>query len=108
MLAAVLYTLVGFLLVARYRSVNEYLFPSVLFTMVLSFPMLHYFGLWDTWLLYLHPLTAPLVLLAGAFRPIPPWQWAYGVLYSAAWAGLLLLAARRTFDRFIVAREGNR
>ena len=107
-LAAVLYTLVGFLLVARYRSVNEYLFPSVLFTMILSLPMLHYFGLWDTWLLYLHPLTAPLVLLAGAFRPIPPWQWAYGVLYSAAWTGLLLLAARRAFDRFIVAREGNR
>ena len=68
MLAAVLYTLVGFLLVARYRSVNEYLFPSVLFTMILSLPLLHYFGLWDTWLLYLHPLTAPLVLLAGAFR----------------------------------------
>ena len=27
---------------------------------------------------------------------------------SAAWAGLLLLAARRAFDRFIAAREGGR
>ena len=107
-LAAILYTLTGFLLVARYQSINEYLFPSVLFVVVLSLPMLHYFGLWDTWLLYLHPFTAPLVLLAGAFGPIPPWQWAYGVLYSAAWAGLLLLAGRRAFDRFIVAREGGR
>ena len=50
-LAAVLYTLVGFLLIARYRSINEYMFPSILFTAVLSLPMLHYFGLWDTWLL---------------------------------------------------------
>ena len=107
-LAAVLYTLVGFLLIARYRSINEFMFPSILFTAVLSLPMLHYFGLWDTWLLYLHPLTAPLVLLKGAFGPVPSWQWAYGLLYSAAWAGLLLLAARRTFDRFIVAREGGR
>ncbi len=107
-LAAVLYTLVGFLLAARYRSINEYMFPSVLFTAVLSLPMLHYFGLWDTWLLYLHPFTAPLVLLAGAFRPMTAWQWAYGVLYAAAWAGVLLFAARRTFDRFIVAREGGR
>ena len=105
-LAAVLYTLIGFLLIARYRSINEYMFPSILFTAVLSLPMLHYFGLWDTWLLHLHPFTAPLVLLAGAFRPIPPWHWAYGVLYSAAWIGVLLLAARRAFDRFIVAREG--
>ena len=105
-LAAILYTLAGFLLIARYRSINEFMFPSVLFTAVLSLPMLHYFGLWDTWVLYLHPLTAPLVLLAGAFRPIPSWQWAYGLLYSAAWAGVLLLAARRAFDRYIVAREG--
>ena len=107
-LAAVLYTLVGFLLVARYRSINEFLFPSTLFTLVLSLPMLHYFEVWDTWLLYLHPFTAPLVLLAGAFRPVTAGQWAYGVLYSAAWAGLLLLAGRRAFDRFIVAREGGR
>ena len=107
-LAGVLYTLTGFVLVARYRSINEFLFPASLFTVVLSLPMLHYFGVWDTALLYLHPFTAPLVLLAGAFRPLPPWQWVYGVLYSAAWAGLLLVASRRAFDRFIVAREGAR
>ena len=107
-LASVLYTLTGFLLVARYRSINEFMFPSVLFTTVLSLPMLHYFGLWDTWLLHLHPFAAPLVLLGGAFRPLAPWEWAYGMLYSAAWAGLLLLAGRRAFDRFIVAREGVR
>ena len=107
-LAGVLYTLTGFLLVARYRSINEFMFPSVLFTTILSLPMLHYFGLWDTWLLYLHPFTAPLVLLGGAFGPLASWEWAYGVLYSAAWTGLLLLAGRRAFDRFIVAREGSR
>ena len=107
-LAAILYTLTGFVLVARYRSINEFMFPSVLFTAILSLPMLHYFGLWDSWLLYLHPFTAPLVLLAGAFRPMPAWQGVYGVLYGAFWGGLLLLAARRAFDRYIVAREGNR
>ena len=103
-----MYTLTGFLLVARYRSINEFMFPSVLFTTVLSLPLLHYFGFWDTWLLYLHPFAAPLVLLGGAFRPLAPWEWAYGLFYSAAWAGLLLLAGRRAFDRFIVPREGSR
>ena len=107
-LAAILYTLTGFVLVARYRSINEFMFPSVLFTAILSLPMLHYFGLWDSWLLYLHPFTAPLVLLSGAFRPMPAWQLVYGVLYGAVWAGLQLLAARRAFDRYIVAREGSR
>ena len=107
-LAGVLYTLTGFFLVARYRSINEFMFPSVVFTTVISLPLLHYFGVWDTPLLYLHPFTAPLVLLGGAFGPLAPWEWAYGVLYSSAWAGLLLLAGRRAFDRFIVAREGAR
>ena len=107
-LAAALYSLTGFLLVARYQSINEFLFPSVPFTVVLSLPILHYFGLWETWLFYLHPVRAPLALLAGAFGPIPAWQWVYGVLYSSVWIGLLLLASQRAFDRFIVEREGSR
>ena len=107
-LAAIVFTLAGFVLVARYASINEYLFPSVLFVMVLSLPLLHYFDLWDTWLLYLHPLRAPLVLLAGAFTPIPPWQFAYGVLYSVLWAALLLFASRRAYDRFVVSCGGGR
>lgn len=107
-LAAILYTLAGFVLVARYRSINEYLFPSVLFVMVLSLPLLHYFDLWDTWLLYAHPLRAPLALLAGAFGPIPSWQYTYGVLYSLLWAALLLGASCRSFDRFVVNNEGDR
>lgn len=107
-LAATLYTLTGFVLVARYRSINEFLFPSVPFTFILSLPILHYFGVWDTWLLYLHPFTAPLTLLAAAFGPIPSWQWAYGLLYSAVWAGLLFLAGQRAFERYLVAREGTR
>ena len=105
-LAAVLYTLTGFILVARYDSINEYLFPSVLYVFVLSLPLLHYFDLWDTWLLYLHPFTAPLVLLRAAFDPILPWQWAYGVTYSIAWAAVLLHFDQRIFERFIVVREG--
>ena len=107
LLASVLYTLAGFLLVSRYRSINEYLFPSVLFTLVLSLPILQYLGLWETWMLYLHPFSAPLTLLTGAFRPIPSWQWIYGPADSAAWGGLLLLASRRSFDRYVVSRYGS-
>ena len=105
-LAAILYTLAGFILVARYDSINEYLFPSVFYLTVLSLPLLHYFEIWNTWLMYLHPLQAPLVLLKAAFGPIEPWQWAYGVLYSILWSAVLLHVNRRVFDRFIIAREG--
>ena len=105
-LAAMLYTLSGFILVARYDSVNEFLFPSVPFVMVLSLPLLHYFEIWDTWLLYLHPLTGPLVLLKAAFGPIQSWKWIYGVVYPLPWVALLLRLDRHAFSRFIVAGEG--
>ena len=72
----------------------------------LSLPLLHYFDIWDTWLLHLHPLQAPLVLPKAAFVPIEPWQWVYGVLYSILWIVVLLHFDRRVFDRFIIAREG--
>ena len=104
-LAAVLYTLVGFLLIARYRSINEYMFPSILFTAVLSLPMLHYFGLWDTWAALSPSLHGAPRAAGGGLPAASVVAVAYGLLYAAAWTGLLLLAARRTFDRFIVARR---
>jgi fluoroquinolone transport system permease protein len=105
-LLAVLYTLYGFVVVARYDSINSYLLPSVAYTAVLSLPLLDYFGLWQSWLFYLHPIQAPLLLLRAAFEPLAPWQLVYGVLYSAFWIGLMYLASRRAFDRFVIEREG--
>lgn len=103
---AVLYTLYGFVVVARYDSINSYLLPSVAYTAVLSLPLVDYLGLWQSWLFYLHPIQAPLLLLRAAFQPLAPWQLVYGVLYGALWIGLMYLASRRAFDRFVIEREG--
>ena len=107
-LTASLYCLYGFLVVARYDSINEYLFPSMLYTSVLSLPLLDYFGVWETPLVYLHPVQAPLVLLEAAFRPVDAWERVYGVLYGGLWVGLMGVLAVRAFGRFVVAREGVR
>jgi fluoroquinolone transport system permease protein len=104
---AVLYTLYGFVVVARYDSINSYLLPSVVYTAVLSLPLVDYLGLWRSWLFYLHPIQAPLLLLRAAFQPLAPWQLVYGVLYGALWIGLMYLAGRRAFDRFVIEREGS-
>ena len=105
-LSAALFCLYGFLVVARYDSINEYLFPSMLYTSVLSLPLLDYFGVWETPLMYLHPVQAPLVLLEAAFRPVAAWEVAYGVLYGLAWVVPMGLLAVRAFHRFVVTREG--
>jgi fluoroquinolone transport system permease protein len=107
-LTAALYCLYGFVVVVRYDSINEFLFPSMLYTAILSLPLLDYFGLWEGWLVYLHPVQAPLVLLEAAFRPVPAREVAYGLLYGTLWVVPMAAWGLRTFGRFVVAREGVR
>jgi len=106
--AAAIYTLTGFISVARYDSINEYLFPSAFYTLFFTPPFLDYFGLLESWLFYLHPIQAPLLLLKAAFMPVETWQWLYGLLYSVIWIALFYLWSRRTFYRFITTAEGAR
>lgn len=98
----------GFLVVARYDSINEYLFPSVLYTAILALPLLDYFDVWPGPWVYFHPVQAPLVLLEAAFGTVPGWEIAYAALYGGLWVGVLGVLAVRAFERFVVAREGVR
>ena len=107
-LAALIYCLVGFAVVARYDSINEFLMPSIPVFAAFAIPMLPYFGFFDGWWHYLHPLWGPLLLLRSAFQPIPAWQTAYGLVYPLLWIAPILRWSRRAFYRFIVAREGVR
>lgn len=97
--ATALFILIGFVAVFRFNSINEYLFPSFLYTLLFIPPFLPYLGLGESWLFYLHPLQAPLLLTKAAFQPIATWQWLYGVLYAGLWIGLFLNGA----DRFLLS-----
>lgn len=106
-LCAVQMTLVGFLAVSRYHSVNEYLLPSVLYTGLFLPPFLDYLDLYKSWLTYLHPTTGPLLLAAAAFRPMEDWRlWCYALLYPCLWIGILAVWSLRDFRRFITASAG--
>ena len=107
-LASILCALTGFVTVARYKAINEYLLPSVLYTIVLSVPFVHYFDLWSHPVLYAHPILATLILMKAAFLPVEPWQLVYGVIYPLVWVIPTFVWSRRAFDRYIVARRGAR
>jgi fluoroquinolone transport system permease protein len=106
--AAAMFVLTGFMLASRYDSISEYLFPSFLYTLAFAPPFLGYAGLWESTLLYLHPLQAPLVLTQAAFGQVPVWYWIYGPLYSALWISAFLWLSRRAFAAFVVVSEGVR
>jgi fluoroquinolone transport system permease protein len=104
--SAVFLVLVGFLVVIRYDSINEFLFPSFVFSLLLALPFLSYFGLVGSWWIYLHPIQGSLLLTKAAFGRIENWQLWYSLLYSALWSGIVLFLSRRLFERFVIATEG--
>lgn len=108
LLASAIYALLGFVVVSRYDSINEYLMPSFLFTLLLSIPLLPYFGYWPGPWHYLHPLLGSLLWMKAAFVPVPAWELVYGAVYSLAWIVPIFFWSRRSFHRFIIAREGAR
>jgi fluoroquinolone transport system permease protein len=100
--------LYGFIVVARYDSISEFLLPSALWTMGFSLPLLYYFDIWRSWIMFLHPLQAVLILLQSAFTSVPAWQIVYGIVYSILWTGIVLWLSLRACHRFVVTKEGVR
>lgn len=101
-----MYALYGFVVVARYDSISEFLLPSALWTLGYSLPLLYYFDIWRSGWMFLHPMQAPLVLMEAAFFPVPGWQIAYGMGYSVLWTAVAFYASRRAFHRFVISKEG--
>lgn len=100
--------LYGFIVVVRYDSISEFLLPSVMWTMGFSLPLLYYFNVWRSWVMFIHPLQAILILLQSAFMSVPAWQIVYGIGYSLLWTGIALALSLRAFHRFVIAKEGVR
>lgn len=98
----------GFIVVARYDSISEFLLPSALWTMGFSLPLLYYFDIWRSWIMFLHPLQGIFFLLQSAFASVPVWQIMYGYAYSILWTGILMWLSLRAFHKFVVVKEGVR
>lgn len=100
------YTLYGFVAVARYDSLNEYLLPSIIVVALLMLPLAGYFGIWDSPLLYAHPVQPMLTLLHAAFVPATPWEIAYGIVGALGWLAASFALAQQQFHRFVVRPAG--
>ncbi|MCA9661273.1 MAG: hypothetical protein KC486_23240 [Myxococcales bacterium] len=101
-IGSVMTMLAGFVLAARFESMNTYIIPSALLLTVVQLPALHYFEIATSKLFYALPTMAPLALVRGAFAPLPAWEVAYALAYGLLSCVLLHAWARRTFDRFVV------
>ena len=83
-LAAALFALAGVALVVHYESINEFIMPSVLYTAVLSLPVLGVFGVGaHAWYLA-HPIQGPLDLMQIQTSHAPG-ALAYAIGYPLPW-----------------------
>ncbi len=104
--SGVIYTLLGFLTVIRYNSLNEYLMPMALATALLQLPALVCFGMPEYLLLYLLPTHGPLLMFQSALEPLPESTMVYAVLYPSAWILVSFLWGRKAFHRFVTGGIG--
>ena len=93
-------TQLGLLMVTRYRSINEFLMPSVLATYAIMVPMVDLLDLWESVLLYLHPVYPAMVLLEAAFREVSGLETTVAVALSAGWIAVGLALSKRVIQRF--------
>jgi len=101
LLSAIL-CLAGFVVIARYRSINEFLMPSMVYVFGLGLPLIDFFGLWRSPLFLLHPMQAALALMRVGWEPLSPGEAAYGLLYPAAAIALLYILSRRAYKHLLL------
>jgi fluoroquinolone transport system permease protein len=99
-------SLTGFVIAARYTGINEFLVPSIFLLGVLQIPLLGYFGIWNSWLLYIIPSMPGLLLLQAAFAQISTGELAYALIYSLLFTVGSYWWAQRMFENAIARKVG--
>jgi fluoroquinolone transport system permease protein len=108
-LTSVMLILLGFIIVSRVKSINEYLMAfAVLFLGLTFFPMLHLSHLYENVIFYLWPTQASFTLFTGVFaaETLEMWEIAYGIVYQLLWIGILFWLAKKAFYKHIVMKGG--
>ena len=108
-LTSVMLILLGFILVSRVNSINEYLLAMIVAFLGLLFPpMLHLSGIYENIIFYLWPTHASFILFMGVFNSnsLELWEIIYGAVYQIIWIVLLYFIAKKAFHKHIVMKGG--
>jgi fluoroquinolone transport system permease protein len=103
---AVSYTLLGIILIVRYKQITDFLVPVLVLALVLQAPFLYFAGLIENPLFLIIPTSAPTMLMQAAWIHLELWQWVYALAYSAVQVLGLTLWAFRAFHTHIVMKVG--
>jgi fluoroquinolone transport system permease protein len=108
-ITSVMLILLGFIIVSRVNSINEYLMAfAVIFLGLVFFPMLHLSHLYENVIFYAWPTQASFILFKGVFASstLETWEIAYGIGYQLLWIGIFFWLAKKAFYKHIVLKGG--
>lgn len=101
-LASVLFCLFGVAIVTGYRSINEFLMPSVVYTALLALPLVGYFGIGARFLYDWHPVQGALELMGARVEPLGGGRLVYAIVCPLLWLGPVYLWSRRALRRSVL------
>jgi fluoroquinolone transport system permease protein len=108
LLSSIFYTLLGFILSARARTLNEYFVSALLCTFIVGLPVVDFLALYQNPLFYVLPTQASLLLIHGAFQSVSFLGIVYGILNLTVWSILAYIWARRRFTTYVILKIGGR
>lgn len=97
-----IFTLVGFIGVSWVKSMNQFIIIIPIFLIPFILPLLRFFNLTSSKILYLIPTQSFLDLLWASFFTVPAGHIIFAMLYLPIWLGLAYYFALRAFDRNII------
>lgn len=102
-LSSIFLILLGFLMVSRCNSINEYLLMMMFFFLVLFIPPLFdLFGFYKSVIFYLWPSHASFVLFGGVFEEVAFNDMLYAILYLIFWIILFFYLSQKAYYKHIV------
>ena len=106
-LTSVFLILLGFLLVARCKSINEYLVIMMMaFLLLFVPPLLDITGIYQNVIFYLWPSQASFLLFNGVFGTVSLNDTIYAVIYLIIWIVGCYYLAKKAFYKHIVVGGG--
>lgn len=103
-LTSIFLILLGFLMVARCKSINEYLGLMILaFLLLFVPPLLDISGIYEHVVFYLWPSQAAFLLFDGVFGTVSFFDTAYSIIYLTIWIIGFYVLAKKAFYNHIVA-----
>jgi fluoroquinolone transport system permease protein len=106
--SSVFHTLLGFIISAGVKTLNEYFVSAMVCTFLVGLPVVDFLGFFRSALFYFFPTKASLLLIHGAFQSVPFPGYIYAVLCLLIWSVLAFIWAHRRFTSYVILKTGGR